>query len=64
MPDILLLPQINLLQSSTHRSTILRRSFSVIIAIYTQLYERVGNIEGSDIRLGRTPAEVSELLSG
>lgn len=38
MPDILLLPQVNLLQSSTHRSSVQQRSFAVITAIYKQLY--------------------------
>lgn len=38
MPDILLLPQVNLLQSSTHRTTVQKRAFHVIIAIYKQLY--------------------------
>lgn len=41
VPEMLLLPQVNLLQSSTHRTTVQRRSFSVIVAIYGQLYERV-----------------------
>lgn len=38
MPDVLLLPQVNLLQSATHRSTVQKRSFNVIIAIYKQIY--------------------------
>lgn len=38
MPDVLLLPQVNLLQSSAHRSTVQKRSFNVIIAIYKQIY--------------------------
>lgn len=41
VPDMLLLPQVNLLQSNTHRATVQRRAFSVIVAIYRQLYERV-----------------------
>lgn len=41
VPEMLLLPQVNLLQSNTHRATVQRRSFSVIVAIYRQLYERV-----------------------
>lgn len=39
MPDVLLLPQINLLQSNSHRSVTQKRSFEVIGAIYKQLYE-------------------------
>lgn len=39
MPDVLLLPQISLLQSSIHRSNTQRRAFEVIGAIYKQLYE-------------------------
>lgn len=38
MPDVLLLPQVNLLQSNAHRSTVQKRSFNVIIAIYKQIY--------------------------
>lgn len=38
MPDVLLLPQVNLLQSSAHRSTVQKRSFNVIVAIYKQIY--------------------------
>lgn len=39
MPDVLLLPQINLLQSNNFRSITQKRSFEVIGAIYKQLYE-------------------------
>ncbi|CAK9829286.1 Conserved oligomeric Golgi complex subunit 6 [Anthophora retusa] len=39
MPDVLLLPQISLLQSANHRSITQKRSFDVIGAIYKQLYE-------------------------
>lgn len=61
MPDILLLPQVNLLQSSSHRAAVQNRSFSVIVAIYKQLYDQA---QDSDNIFERTPAEVSELLSG
>lgn len=44
MPDIFLLPQVNLLQSSTHRSTVQKRSFNVITAIYKQIYGN-GNVK-------------------
>lgn len=39
MPDVLMLPQISLLQSSNHRLATQNRSFEVIGAIYKQLYE-------------------------
>ena len=38
MPDVLLLPQVNLLQSAAHRNTVQKRAFNVIIAIYRQIY--------------------------
>lgn len=38
MPDVLLLPQVNLLQSNAHRSAVQKRSFNVIVAIYKQIY--------------------------
>lgn len=41
MPDILLLPQVSLLQSATHRTTVQQRSFEVITAIYKQLYGKI-----------------------
>lgn len=68
MPDILLLPQVNLLQSSMHRATVQKRSFSVIVAIYQQLYDRVhdpaNGYQESEKIFVRTPAEVTEFLSG
>ena len=68
MPEILLLPQVNLLQSSTHRTTVQKRSFSVIIAIYKQLYERVhdpqNEYKNHEMVFNKKPEEVSELLSG
>ena len=39
MPEVLLLPQISLIQSSAHRITVQKRSFEVMGAIYRQLYE-------------------------
>jgi conserved oligomeric Golgi complex subunit 6 len=67
MPDILLLPQVNLLLSSTHRSTVQKRAFNVIIAIYKQLYEKVHSEESSfkkiaDQIFSKKPEQVSELL--
>lgn len=41
MPDVLLLQQVNLLQSSTHRATVQKRSFNVIVAIYKQIYGKI-----------------------
>lgn len=68
MPEILLLPQVNLLQSSTHRTTVQKRSFSVIIAIYKQLYDRVhdpvNDYKNNEMLFSKTPEEVTELLSG
>lgn len=43
MPDMVLLPQVTLLSSSKHRSTIQKRAFEVLHAIYKQLYEGVHN---------------------
>lgn len=39
MTEALLLPQISLLQSNTHRAVTQKRAFQVIGAIYKQLYE-------------------------
>jgi len=39
MPDVLLLPQISLLQSNNHRTITQKRSFDVIGSIYKQLYD-------------------------
>lgn len=44
MPDVLLLPQVSLLQSATHRSTVQKRSFNVIVAIYKQIYGNSPNV--------------------
>lgn len=66
-PDTLLLPQINLLSSSTHKKAIQKRAFDVIIAIYKQLYEAVHNpinmYENVDEILGKKPEELMELLN-
>lgn len=66
MPDMLLLPQVNLLQCGTHRSAVQRKSFDVIVAIYKQLYDKVNDpesgIEVSKEIFTKTPAEVAELL--
>lgn len=68
MPDILLLPQVNLLQSGTHRTAVQKRSFSVIAAIYKQLYERVHDpqhgFQSPEWVFNRTPEQVTDLLAG
>lgn len=68
MPDILILPQVNLLSSSTHRATVQKRSFNVIIAIYKQLHEKiydpVNGYQNPESILAKSPEQVAELLSG
>lgn len=68
MPDMLLLPQIGLLLSSLHRSTVQHRAFEVIAAIYRQLYEAVHDAENlyqnPGILMPRTPDQVLKLLTG
>jgi hypothetical protein len=68
MPDMLLLPQICLLLSSTHRSTVQHRAFEVIAAIYKQLYEAVHDPENlyqnPGVLMPRTPDQVLKLLNG
>uniref|UniRef100_A0A6M2DF22 Conserved oligomeric Golgi complex subunit 6 n=1 Tax=Xenopsylla cheopis TaxID=163159 RepID=A0A6M2DF22_XENCH len=66
MPEVLLLPQIGLLISNAHRKAVQQRSFDVIIAIYTKLYESInlpehGYMEPQKI-LSKTPDMVKELL--
>ncbi|KAG4071058.1 hypothetical protein HA402_001495 [Bradysia odoriphaga] len=67
MPEILLLPQVTLLQSTNHRLTVQKRAQSVIVAIYKQLYERVHDPSNEYQNTGsvfkKTPEEVAELLS-
>lgn len=67
MPEVLLLPQVNLLQSGTHRTAVQRRSHGVIVAIYKQLYERVNDpasgCEALDGAFPKTPDQVNDLLS-
>lgn len=64
MPDILLLPQVNLLMASSHREAVQKRSFNVIHAIYKQLYEKVMEVDsGFDASLfQKTPDMVLEML--
>ncbi|XP_059482934.1 conserved oligomeric Golgi complex subunit 6 [Neocloeon triangulifer] len=67
MPDILLLPQIRLLQSSTFRKVVQKRSCEVIAAIYKQLYQAVHDpanlYQNPSILMPRKPEQVLELLS-
>lgn len=67
MPEILLLQQVSLLQSTNHRLTVQKRSQSVIVAIYKQLYDRVhdpsNEYQNSGSVFKKTPDEVAELLS-
>ncbi|ETN67849.1 component of oligomeric golgi family complex [Anopheles darlingi] len=67
-PEILLLPQVNLLVSSSHRATVQKRSFNVIIAIYRQIYERINDpangYTNPETILSKTPEQVAELLCG
>ncbi|XP_015521577.1 conserved oligomeric Golgi complex subunit 6 [Neodiprion lecontei] len=66
MPDILLLPQISLLQSNTHRTVTQRRSFEVIGAIYKQLYDGChdpkNNYQNPNSLFTRTPEELLKAL--
>uniref|UniRef100_A0A182LWZ2 Conserved oligomeric Golgi complex subunit 6 n=1 Tax=Anopheles culicifacies TaxID=139723 RepID=A0A182LWZ2_9DIPT len=67
-PEILLVPQVNLLISSGHRGTVQKRSFNVIIAIYRQIYERINDPQNGyanpETILSKTPEQVAELLCG
>ncbi|KAM7345895.1 conserved oligomeric Golgi complex subunit 6 [Cochliomyia hominivorax] len=67
MPEILLLPQIQLIMSSSHRMTVQKRSFNVIVAIYKQIYERVhdpeNGFEHPDLIFSKTPQQVANILS-
>uniref|UniRef100_A0A8W7P5C6 Conserved oligomeric Golgi complex subunit 6 n=1 Tax=Anopheles coluzzii TaxID=1518534 RepID=A0A8W7P5C6_ANOCL len=67
-PEILLVPQVNLLLSSGHRATVQKRSFNVIIAIYRQIYERINDPKNGytnpETILSKTPEQVAELLCG
>lgn len=67
MPDILLLPQIQLLLSSNHRATVQKRAFNVIVTIYKQIYERVhdtaNGFEHPETIFSKTPEQVSNILA-
>lgn len=66
MPDVLLLPQISLLQSNTHRVITQKRSFGVIAAIYKQLYEACHDpknlYQNPDSLFSHTPEDLLKIL--
>ncbi|CAH1395064.1 unnamed protein product [Nezara viridula] len=66
MPELLLLPQVTCLLSSSHRATVQKRSIQVIIAIYTQLYDAVNDPYNGypDTMNLQPPKDVSEVLFG
>lgn len=65
MPEMLILPQVNLLQSATHSATIQKRACSVVVAIYKQLYERIysGEYQNPEQLLSKTPDQVQAMLT-
>jgi hypothetical protein len=65
MPEMLILPQVNLLQSGTHSATVQKRAYSVIVAIYKQLYERIysGDYQNPEQLLSKTPDQVQAMLT-
>ncbi|KAI8127146.1 Conserved oligomeric Golgi complex subunit 6 [Lucilia cuprina] len=67
MPEVLLLPQIQLIMSSSHRTAVQKRSFNVIVAIYKQIYERIhdpeNGFEHPESIFSKTPQQVAKILS-
>ena len=67
MPEMLLLPQVQLLMSSAHRNAVRKRAFSVIVAIYKQIYDRVhdpaNGFEHPDAVFSKTPDQVGKILA-
>jgi hypothetical protein len=65
-PEMLILPQVNLLQSASYASVVKKRAFSVIAAIYKQLYERIhsGEYQNPGELLSKSPDEVQNTLVG
>lgn len=67
MPEVLLLPQIQLIMSSAHRSAVQKRSFNVIVAIYKQIYERVhdpaNGFDHPESIFSKTPQHVAKILA-
>lgn len=66
-PDVYILPQLSLILSHTHKTTIKRRTFEVIVAIYTQLYTEIYNPNNNYVDpqsiVKRSPDDVRKLLS-
>lgn len=67
VPELLLLPQVMMLQSGNHRLTVQKRSFQVIATIYRQLHEKLNaeaetDMEKADQLLKQTVEEVNEVL--
>lgn len=67
MPEMLLLPQVQLLMSSAHRNAVRKRAFNVIVAIYKQIYERVhdpvNGFENPSAIFCKTPDQVAKILA-
>ncbi|CAG9810797.1 unnamed protein product [Chironomus riparius] len=65
-PEMLILPQVNLLQSTNYAGIVQKRAFSVIAAIYKQLYEKIhsGEYPNPDQLLSKKPEEVHAMLVG
>ncbi|KAG5666792.1 hypothetical protein PVAND_014802 [Polypedilum vanderplanki] len=65
-PEMLILPQVNLLLSTNYVMIVKKRAFSVIAAIYKQLYEKIhsGDYQNPDQLLSKTPEEVQNMLIG
>lgn len=65
-PDSILLPQINLLLSSKHKKEVQKRSFSLLIVIYKQLYNAVhdpkNKYENPQLILNKPPEELEDCL--
>lgn len=66
MPDILLLPQVQLIMSSAYRTSVRKRSFNVIVAIYKQIHERVhdpsNGFENPQAIFSKTPEQIAKIL--
>lgn len=64
MPELLLLPQVTCLLSSTHRVNVQKRSIQVIVAIYTQLYNAINDPANGypDTMNLKPPKEISDVL--
>lgn len=67
MPEMLLLPQVMMLQSGNHRLSVQKSSFQVISTIYQQLWDKLnGEAEKEEEKASQvmkyTPEEVAEVL--